>query len=202
MFIPFFFCSYRHRSKATTLIELMVLIAILAILITTTTASFLEIETRVKLTRVRVEHQRLEGAIYLQRIDTGTVPPTIPMDSGLELRSLTTPIAYLTTLPLDPFTSRDTLGRMTLYQGYDYLRYQRWTHPLSLIIFEPWYQSSSSYNWAFVSSGPDQRRNFLERSPGIFLFQLSQVEYDPTNGAISSGDIVTESGLTPTMSHY
>jgi type II secretory pathway pseudopilin PulG len=202
MSVQLSFRGFIRRSQATTLIELIILIAILAILITSTTANFLEIETRVKLTLVRVEHQRLQGALFLHRIDTGSVPPTLPMSAVLELRPLTTPIAYLSTLPLDPFTARDTLGRMTSHQGYDYLRYRRWNHPLPIIIFEPWYQSNASNDWAFVSSGPDLRRNFLERSPGIFLFQLSQVEYDPTNGAISSGDIITESGLTPTMSHY
>lgn len=103
------FSTQPHQAKAFTLIELLIVVAIIAILAAIAVPNFLEAQTRSKVSRVQADLRTLATALESYRVDNNRYPPT-PFSSGdtLVLRvtptRLTTPIAYITTANLrDPF---------------------------------------------------------------------------------------------------
>ncbi|MEO8376091.1 MAG: hypothetical protein ABI579_00335 [Candidatus Sumerlaeota bacterium] len=127
---------------------------------------------------------------------------------------MTTPIAYFTSAPQDPFNKKDPdpLNRMATLWGPDYLegnvtnRYKDGVPPATLgdtktrsaIFFDPYPNYVMSPNtgngggvltkrnfWILDSWGPDQI--FQVNDP---VFASPVTPYDPTNGTISKGDIV------------
>ncbi len=96
-------------AKAFTLIELLIVVAIIAILAAIAVPNFLEAQTRAKVSRVKSDLRTLATALESYRVDTNKYPP-VPFTNGdvLFIRvvptRLSTPIAYITTANLvDPF---------------------------------------------------------------------------------------------------
>lgn len=181
----------RHQAKAFTLIELMLVVAIIAVLAIIASANFLEIQTRVKTTRIHSDHRTMSAALELRRIDVGTYPSAIPGVWPEELQGITTPISYMTQLPVDPFNSYNWEGKKWDFGGYDFIRYQQIVEPYNILLIEPWYSASGSSHYAIVSSGPNLRQELDFRPPGILNYQFLYTQYDPTNGTISAGDLYT-----------
>ncbi len=98
---------------------------------------------------------------------------------------MTTPIAYLTSIPRDPFKSVDERGHGPWRSGV----YIYGALPLD-----------KPSRWIVGSDGPDRRLNM---DPLDFVFYPGYSEdfplvlYDPTNGTISKGDIVRASDFQP-----
>ena len=100
---------------------------------------------------------------------------------------LTTPIAYMTSIPKDAFQMRDWLAGTWLY-GNDADPYKVW----GIEQPEPTVRDSGfdsvdgkkRFKWHLISCGPDKVRNEPNKSP-----RQDIVPYDPTNGTISFGDI-------------
>ena len=107
-------------------------------------------------------------------------------------RFLTTPVAYLSSMPRDPFAEQDSWWRGTFY----YWNLQdRWKY--SLIADPPWtvappdqdngLNSASPPLWSLGSMGPD----FKVNQSGYYDGTKMWTQYDPTNGTVSKGDIFT-----------
>lgn len=97
-----------------TLIELLIVVAIIGILAAIAVPNFLAAQTRAKVSRVMADMQALSTGIAMYGADQGR--PPIGSGEGLRLgifastnrvawKTLTTPIAYMTTIPLDPFSN-------------------------------------------------------------------------------------------------
>ena len=100
------------------------------------------------------------------------------------LRPLTTPIDYLSALPIDPFTRIDRIGQYR-YGAMDL---------------------DAASRWVLASIGPDRRRDmdpiefYPGYQPGLFMGQVPDFNYmiyDPTNGTISIGDVIRASDYVP-----
>src|SRR5262249_7381020 len=111
------------RIKAFTLIELLIVVAIIAILAAIAVPNFLEAQTRAKVTRVRADMRSIATAVESYYVDNNKYPfynnpldgdypnydrsaPGSLAEGRFERRlpiTLTTPIAYLTSLLIDPF---------------------------------------------------------------------------------------------------
>src|SRR5688572_10315766 len=106
-----------NRSSAFTLIELLIVVAIIAILAAIAVPNFLEAQTRAKVSRVKADMRSVGTALQAYAVDHNHYPPdyigsvTAPV-AAYRLRLifyLTTPVAYITSVGFgDPFFARNS----------------------------------------------------------------------------------------------
>ena len=212
--------SRRQPVRGFTLIELLIVIAIIAILALIAIPNFPEAQTRSKVSRALADMRSVATALEAYQIDynayiwsahnhshTGGGKDgayATPYDFYLWYRNLSTPVAFITSLPRDPF-SVDNYGVSgkqfyCYYAGTQYGQYDC-TGPRAM--------------WAMVCMGPDRvtQVNNIRRSQSTvqnywgnidYLIDITHgdpsntLPYDPSNGTISTGDIVRLSSGFPT----
>jgi prepilin-type N-terminal cleavage/methylation domain-containing protein len=204
------------RQKAFTLIELLIVIAIILILVAIALPNFLEAQIRAKVARASGDMRTISIAMETYFLDFKIYPTDHEPDGGNDQRGLfqlTSPIAYLGTIPEDPFsTNTGLIDPNTQEIGWEMastandLRSQR---------FQPTYYNTNVHAWALASQGPDVGSgvsygsaggdNFICNgewpfcgrnvvcSPDPFV-GLGWVNYSPTNGTKSKGDIMLPGG--------
>lgn len=114
--------SIRH---GFTLIELLIVVAIIAILAAIAVPNFLEAQTRSKVSRVKSDQRSLATGLEAYYVDNNRYPPCIfrqdgqpsPVAPGAptypyvqRIAWISTPIAYITSIPFDPFAPEQTSG--------------------------------------------------------------------------------------------
>lgn len=182
--------------KGFTLIELLIVVAIIALLATIAVPNFLEAQVRAKVGRVKGDMYNTATAVEMYNIDHGQYAitdwpfgPWWPTQEGWETPDarnhgewgivwrLTTPIAYISSWPVDPFRH----GTLTWNDGM-YLDYYMWT---DYRIEDPpiWTLIRPNIRWFVFSNGPD-----MEWQGGMEYHWVAH--YDPSNGTISLGNIV------------
>ncbi len=177
------------RRKAFTLIELLIVVAIIAILAAIALPNFLEAQTRAKVTRVRSDFRQILVAMEAYRVDYNAFPPDDGVnwyDDYRPLTRLTSPVPYITTVPTSPFYDLSRTRQNLPSGAPDRSNYAFWgadRHPPLLPIL-----------FHLVSCGPNQIADGLGGRPG------NEVEgrlpnfvnriYDPTNGTVSYGDLM------------
>jgi len=191
-------------TRSFTLIELLIVIAIIAILAAIAVPNFLEAQTRSKVSRAKSDLRIIKGGLESYRVDHNNYPWHIPLNigpDGPELRGITTPLAYLSSLPMDPFRSH-TQWNNILYPGwYDYTRFIQYVDGSGTLITKFWNcfgftfrQYPSYYGYAIFSLGPDKKEERAYTFEEPFSFFVTT--YDPSNGTISAGDIYDFGGVT------
>jgi type II secretion system protein G len=179
--------------RAFTLIELLIVVAIIAILAAIALPNFLEAQTRAKVSRAAADLRTVATALETYRIDQNQYPaenypsplleatiggPALP--NRVKLKVLTTPIAYVTALPIDPFaTDMDPLN-MEPPPVYHYAALNDVLYP-GAAFFSGENAEHRQCLWVLQSDGPD-------RSPDDPHWQFPR--YDATNGTISLGNIL------------
>ncbi|MEN6627088.1 MAG: prepilin-type N-terminal cleavage/methylation domain-containing protein [Candidatus Sumerlaeia bacterium] len=144
---------------AFTLIELLIVVAIIAILAAIAVPNFLEAQTRSKVSRIQTDLRSIVTGLEAYCVDNQQYPGMPPqgacnmMSTGI--KQLTTPVAYLMTYPLDIFYFKKEKMQPIQYQICNY----------GMPVWEVW------------SVGPDKTNNY------------GALPYDPTNGTISDGDL-------------
>lgn len=187
------FSSKYHRYHGFTLIELLVVIAIILILIAIAVPNFLSAMTRAKVTRAKSEIRTLHSALETYLIDFRTYPDHATNTwhpSILEIPQLTTPHAYLTSFPQDPFPrAAATYYTMPRYYGdkkyYRYYNTTRWEYAFREI-------QKQDIKWFLMSNGPDSDNDVDDTgNKADDLFDGHEyMYYAPTNGTDSSGDFI------------
>ena len=116
-----------------TLIELLIVVAIIAILAAIAMPNFMEAQVRSKVSRVRSDMRSVSVALESYAVDNNIYPPARPLEQYgvnhyrsycyfLTQRSvnsgnvngspyLTTPIAYITSIPFDPFIGKAKISQ-------------------------------------------------------------------------------------------
>ncbi len=188
--------------RAFTLIELLIVVAIIAILAAIAIPNFLEAQTRSKVSRAMADMRTLATALECYAVDQNGDYP-FDLDSRgwpwYITDVLSTPITYVTNAAAlhDPF--RMHLNQNDASWRFRYVNYRanygskpwppcwcpgpyytRWvaSTPDSTIdqCIEQWGL------WKLSSAGPDRTANSS--------FFLADLVYDPTNGTISGGDVI------------
>jgi type II secretion system protein G len=192
------------QRSAFTLIELLIVVAIIAILAAIAVPNFLEAQTRSKVSRARADMRSLGTAIESYRIDNNSYPldgddfpganPLVDFDAMLRLHVVTTPIAYIGSVPFDPFNTTKPEGLDPLdphnffFPGRPPYTYTYNT--FGAFQFDPFQNQPANEghpdNYTVSSLGPNQR--FDSQSAGGRVF------YDPSNGSISPGEIFYSGG--------
>ena len=200
-----------RKVKGFTLIELLIVVAIIAILAAIAVPNFLEAQVRSKVSRVKSDQRSLATAIEAYYVDNNEYPAAktgadaahgginpvstqalavytfaVKTGSAANLLTLTTPIAYITSYPRDPFAD-------------------------SPITFE-YYKDNQG--WILGSFGPDTDETShgnIDWRPGqaegvetVYTATIAQPSetiiagahstngshtYDPTNGTVSDGEV-------------
>jgi prepilin-type N-terminal cleavage/methylation domain-containing protein len=194
--------NYSKPEGAFTLIELLIVVAVIAILAAIAVPNFIEAQARAQVSREMNDMRTIATGLESYMVDHGEYPPhgeilnanTNPSDpifpatqAGLatvEFVSplLTTPIAYLSEYPQDPFLRRQPDEMMRAY-GYiqsEQMRDIMISKNIPFLTEQAGKIIDTHGFWRLYAAGPDSVKG--EGKQGI--------PYDPTNGTLSRGDIV------------
>ena len=204
--------------KGFTLIELLIVIAIIAILALIAVPNFLEAQVRAKVSRCHADMRSLANAIEMYTVDWGRpIPGRTEVNTrgchdpifddfhqgGASAKTmycqakLTTPIAYITQPPQDPFYVLPGNSTTDFVEHRPYHMYafvcpamldksdldNRNTNAISA--------AAAGYTWILYTRGPSKlgagtaRRAIYQNPP-----KGDDATYDPSNGTLSKGWII------------
>ena len=190
------------RKNAFTLIELLIVVAIIAILAAIAVPNFLEAQVRSKVSRVKSDLRTIATGVESYAVDNNRIPRMLHTGYysdtyyyggvshdvyGCLWQGLTTPIAYLTSVEwIDPFQIASNAFRLD-ERFYTYQDIRAYLDRNSTSLF--WNAALNFYgSFRTGSVGPD--RSFQHPPAPAAPFQYSgSLCYDPTNGTVSYGNI-------------
>ncbi len=195
-----------NRKTGFTLIELLIVVAIIAILAAIAVPNFLEAQTRAKVSRTENDLRTIDLAMETYFIDNNGYPAAYrdswliqPLGSQNVAQCypphLTTPISYLTDIPVDIFRKNASTSGLP-YRIYavglrangsvDY-----WTYP-----------RSGYMTWSFgadevtQTGGYRSLKTVLKNEALPVPTTTDGMRYDPTNGTVSAGDLYRFNGVS------
>ena len=188
------------KNRAFTLIELLIVVAIIAILAAIAVPNFLEAQVRSKVSRAKADIRSIANALESYAVDNRKYIPdgqvalnVYPFANGHINALLTTPIAYITSIDLfDPFVDKKTVVNDT-YQVYKRFRYYNIKYRYYEILGNiPAYEDYSDIfgAWVMYCNGPDKMMGPFSAETRLGTLWACTEIYDPTNGTVSAGDVM------------
>lgn len=185
------------KPAAFTLIELLIVVAIIGILAAIAVPNFLNAMTRAKVTRVIADIRSIRTAMDAYAVDHNAYPPDHSYYEPQTWRQLTTPIAYINNILKNPYQAKNVPypdGWLAIfgYSAEDIVSsgggVQKWSVELTSLGLKYWMESA----------GPDEYSNLQDigwnaiplwtgiENRNAYLYII----YSPTNGIISGGDLI------------
>jgi prepilin-type N-terminal cleavage/methylation domain-containing protein len=175
-----------RQTGAFTLIELLIVVAIIGILAAIAVPNFLNAQLRAKIGRVESEFNTIRTAFEMYRMDGNGRPPDAWTVGGWypAWSRFTTPVAYLSTVPIGVFQPKQEDRFVNEHNYYEFVEADK-------------DREGAQKNWALASLDPDQQDDTL--SFAAYPNSNKWVSYAATNGLISDGDLLYEThpGLNP-----
>ncbi len=163
------------KTKAFTLIELLIVVAIIAILAAIAVPNFLEAQVRSKVSRVKSDQRAVAVAAESYYVDNNVYPPNDAGPPGTpsqfrlnRIIVFTTPIAYITSFPQDPFLPGDTASPGASLDAFQYFNYDYRYETGSGVAANEWYnypEPVSFTSWGFLVRGAAVTRDI----PGAII---------------------------------
>jgi len=140
-------------------------VAIIAILAAIAVPNFLEAQVRSQVSRAHSDMRSLANALESYSVDHNNYPPirlgTTLLSRYRRLDRLTTPVAYITTAPIDPFyeykSAADTFGgQRPVYVCWDPSETDvNKASPTGAFMYMP-EERMRKGRWTLISAGPDR----------------------------------------------
>ena len=208
--------------SAFTLIELLIVIAIILILISIALPNFLEAQLRAKITNAESEMRSIKTALISYGVDRPYYPADI-MEQGISIpgpshawtrsiqgwKQITTPVKYMQSVPQDRFMydpNWTPTRQAEVYYRYTAMGWRCGCAGAGIkkgkCIVDPSNRGKVSFTAPFdpyatfagsftiLSDGPDRTWNFAEWIVHKEYRATKALLYSPTNGTVSSGDLV------------
>jgi len=202
------------KKNAFTLIELLIVVAIIAILAAIAVPNFLEAQVRSKVSRTKADMRSITTALESYAVDFSAYPPSVWLDypnrspfaedSYNCLWRLTTPVAYISSAkslhsPFEineqpPYASAGTFQSNAYWYVYA-KNPDAGTGTVPLVASDHcfWWAINSgltgrSTKWLLGDAGPNKVM-WSNPDKGILdIYELPSA-YDPSNGTVSGGNI-------------
>jgi len=179
--------SVKNSHYAFTLIELLIVVAIIGILASIAVPNFMNARTRAMVARCYSDIRTLGSAFGMYQIDNNSYPKGNDLWYTNQMYPrLTTPIAYISSIPVDPFVVKDDPQRPLYHSRF----YPCWNINTMVILQNKTWGGAPVRNSVsqgthilIVSSGPDKHEDIASQSTGALTYHMS-------NGLISEGDII------------
>ena len=201
-----------HWHQAFTLIELLIVVAIIGILAAIAVPNFLNAQTRAKVSRVLGDMRSLSTAIEMYSTDQGRAP--VGSLEGVwtgrwtsaerqTLALLTSPIAYIAALPRDPFmesilasSQTDSVNRASF--TYNCMQNPKWRSGNYQAAFDvgfTWYMFSPGPALTIAAPWPDYMIAANNPNSSVGVTPTTRL-YESSNGVQSDGWLIwTNKGL-------
>ncbi|MEI7634031.1 MAG: prepilin-type N-terminal cleavage/methylation domain-containing protein [bacterium] len=173
------------KRTAFTLIELLIVVAIIAILAAIAVPNFLEAQTRAKISRGKADMRSIRVAVEAYCSDNGKYPPaSVVSNMYYGYWVISTPIAYISNIPPDIYKASKKDYFIYGIQ-YDWARlpdkfegdwagyFAGWANPVNA-------HYQKQIKWMLWTPGPNLLYDYYDYP-----------SYDPTNGTISRGEVFT-----------
>lgn len=184
-------------SRGFTLIELLIVVAIIGILAAIAVPNFMNAQIRAKVARTMSDIRSLAASLEMYNMDEGTYPPGRATWAIFGLNKLTTPTAFMSSIPIDPFAPSDnSVSRGAVGYG--------WFPEVLPYYVYLWEKNPSDSLNSAISRDYLFRKGIMKDPTGTppQIFHFYQIRamgpngqgdysmaYDASNGLISPGDI-------------
>ncbi len=177
----------KNHYKAFTLIELLIVVAIIGILAAIAVPNFINAQIRAKVARAYSDIRSICSAYDMYQLDNNGYPYLGDNRWGSDsiYPLITTPIAYISSIPRDPFLRENVGDEPQHNHGFFY---PSWN--VKEVVKAGWQWGYPGVHNAVnrgsvmlvLTSGPDKHEDISSQQEGIIPYHMS-------NGLISEGDI-------------